>query len=126
MEQKTESNVVVYPDWITDAKENLIKRKTDKRYKEFCVLLCEMILNEGDIPEGWECDKQVFTYVKTKGISQKIKANLNKYRHKIEKYQRGKSTQNTDNQDQPSGILYPIYYNTIDYTPKGGGLDEDA
>lgn len=64
MEQK-KVGTVIYPDWIERAKKMLINKKSDKRYKEFCVLLCEMILNEGKIPEGLECDNLVKTYLDT-------------------------------------------------------------
>lgn len=102
MEQK-KVGTVVYPEWIERAKKMLINKKSDKRYKEFCVLLCEMILNEGKIPEGWECDNLVKTYLDTANIEGVMSAKISKYKKLSQSYQRGKSLQNTDNQEPSRG-----------------------
>lgn len=128
MEQK-KVGTVVYPDWIELAKKTLINKKTDKRYKEFCVLLCEMILNEGKVPDGWECDQLVKTYIETRGIEGLMSAKISKYKKLSQTYQQRKSSQNTDNQDQSKGK----YMDSKDNRNNGGfskginqGLDEDA
>ena len=128
MEQK-KVGTVIYPDWIERAKKMLINKKSDKRYKEFCVLLCEMILNEGKIPEGWECDNLVKTYLDTANIEGVMSAKISKYKKLSQSYRKGKSSQVTDNQEPSKGK----YKDIKDNGNKGGfskginqGLDEDA
>lgn len=102
MEQK-KVGTVVYPEWIERAKKMLINKKTDKRYKEFCVLLCEMILNEGKVPDGYECDQLIKTYLETSNIEEVMSAKISKYKKLSQTYQQRKSSQNTDNQDHFKG-----------------------